>query len=60
MFCENKYLFFSCIFFLLILNINFEAKVFLFNNSKFQNNTNENNSNDINNFLSNNNKYDLD
>jgi len=33
--------------------------VFLFNNSKFQDNTNEDNSNDISSFLSNNNKYDL-
>jgi len=49
-FCENKYSLLNYIFFLLILNVNFKAKVFLFNNSKFQDNTNENNSNDISSF----------
>jgi len=57
---ENEYLLLDCIFFLLILNVNFEIKVFLFNNFKFQNNTNEDNLNYINSLLSNDNKHDLD
>jgi len=57
-FCENKYLLPSRIFFSLILNVNFEVEVFLFDNSKFQDSTNENNLNDISSFLFNNDKYD--
>jgi len=57
-FYENKYSFLNCIFFLLILNINSKVEVFLFNNSKFQDNTNENDLNDIDSFLFNNNEHD--
>jgi len=60
MFCKNKYLLSNCILFSLISNVNFKAKVFLFDNFKFQDSTNEDDSNNISNFLSSNNKYDLD
>jgi len=48
---------FLIVFFLLILNINFEVKVFLFDNFKFQDSTNKDNSNNISSFLFNNNKH---
>jgi len=54
-FYENKYLLLNYIFFSLILNINSKVKVFLFDNSKFQDNTNENDLNNIDSFLFNNN-----
>ncbi len=58
--CENKYSLPNCIFSLLILNVNSKAKVFLFDNFKFQDSTNEDDLNDISSFLSNNNEHDLD
>jgi len=57
--CENKYLLLNRIFSSSILNVNSKTKVFLFDNSKFQDNTNEDNSNDIDNFLSSDDKHDL-
>ncbi len=57
--CENKYSLLDRILFSLILNVNFKIKMFLFDNFKFQDNTNENDSNDINSFLFSDNKYDL-
>jgi len=57
-FYENKYSLLNCIFFSLILNINSKIEVFLFDDSKFQDNTNENDLNDIDSFLFNNNEHD--
>jgi hypothetical protein len=58
--CENKYSLFDRIFFSLVLNISSKVEVFLFDNFKFQDSTNEDDSNNISNFLSSNNKCDLD
>ncbi len=58
--CKNKYMFFNFILSLLILNINSKVKIFLFDNSKFQDSTNKDNLNNISNFLFNNNKHNLD
>jgi len=56
--CENKYSLFDRTFSLSILNVNSKVEVFLFDNFKFQDNTNEDNSNDIGNFLFSNDKHD--
>ena len=53
-------MFFNFILSLLILNINSKVKIFLFDNSKFQDSTNKDNLNNISNFLFNNNKHNLD
>jgi len=56
--CENKYLLPSCTPSSSISNANSKAKVFLFDDSKFQDSTNEDDSNDMGNFLSSDDEHD--
>jgi len=56
--CENKYLLPSCTPSSSTSNANSKAKVFLFDDSKFQDSTNEDDSNDMGNFLSSDDEHD--